>query len=596
MNVSVFLMELSKQGVSVRAADNQLKIKSKNSPIPNQIVEKLKKHKELILNYLAEIKIESLELAPLDAFVKKGGIEISASQKELWPVYKLSGAEHYNIPLCYDLKGELDVARLASALKWVYKNIDVLHCVFKEADDKVLMKPNYLSEWDVDVASGNENDIQRTLKYETERRFNLYFGPLFIAKIINIAFNHSVLILNFPHIIIDGISIDILFKKIVKIYNNDNIVPPEFGYLDLIQLQLGDSREQTYWEQRLDTCKPLSLHSISLPLKSGVHNRFYVLSENENVDLTQMAKQSQVSLFSASLYCWAKTLCEYAGQAEVVLSSPHMNRRHNQSGDIIGHLAQLIPIRFHSSTCLADFQQQLHCDFSANVFDPSSFDEANRFEDVNLLFRQVVFSWQEETNDLIEMANLSISRRDTRSFKSKFPLSLACFSSSDGIRLKWEFDPSILSESTIERLEFLFLSNIRGEKPSWPRMPSWAETPSVLAAFSEQVTLQKERMAVRTSQEGISYGALWLQGEQIAKSLHHFGVKQGDAVAVSLPHSLDLSIALVGIMMAGAVYVPLSQDAPEHHIKTVINQSGLSLCIGQPLNSKEVKFYSIKTL
>ncbi|WP_298776704.1 condensation domain-containing protein, partial [uncultured Shewanella sp.] len=417
---------------------------------------------------------------------KAKGVEVNTHQQLLWPLYKSGQSSHYNIVTSYDIYGEVDFVKLKQALILLYRDFDTLHCIFEEQDERIVMKPSVSQSWSPSFLDGDESAVSKLCKVEQLREFNLTTGPLFKAHIVALSGGHTVLILNCPHIIFDGYSMTLFWRRLNLHYHQKPTSTIKFGYIDYLAQCSTTPVKLNYWKVRLKNYKPFKLHSLGPLSKNAIHTYHSQMSICDSNLLLQLAEKTNFSTFCVALYTWSKTLSEFISIEDIVVSTPYSNRQQPQLSEIAGYLVSMVPVRYRKGIHIGDFHHDLYRDLESANFDINALLSEIHLDSglIQHPLQQVVFSWQEGIDFIPDINSLTISRRRTCLSKPKFPLSLTIQPKNDVFVLNWEFDPSILSESTIERLEFLFLSNIRGEKPSWPKMPCWEETPSVLAAFS----------------------------------------------------------------------------------------------------------------
>ena len=69
----------------------------------------------------------------------------------------------------------------------------------------------------------------------------------------------------------------------------------------------------------------------------------------------------------------------------------------------------------------------------------------------------------------------------------------------------------------------------------------------------------------------MTYGELERRANQLARFLRHQGVRRGDCVGLWLPRSMDAYVALLGILKAGAAYVPLDPEYPAGRVSFILS-------------------------
>jgi len=101
------------------------------------------------------------------------------------------------------------------------------------------------------------------------------------------------------------------------------------------------------------------------------------------------------------------------------------------------------------------------------------------------------------------------------------------------------------------------------------------------AIFEAQAALRPDDVAVESGERTITYGALDRRANRLARYLRERGVTRGAAVAMLLPRSIEAYTAILGILKAGAAYVPIDPAYPEERIRWILGDSGACAVITQ---------------
>jgi amino acid adenylation domain-containing protein len=90
--------------------------------------------------------------------------------------------------------------------------------------------------------------------------------------------------------------------------------------------------------------------------------------------------------------------------------------------------------------------------------------------------------------------------------------------------------------------------------------------------------------AVREASGGatLTYAELWRRAGHLASALTGRGVRRGDIVAVAQPRGADLAVTLLGILRAGAAYLPLDRRAPADRVSVMLAEAGCDLVVRSP--------------
>ena len=108
--------------------------------------------------------------------------------------------------------------------------------------------------------------------------------------------------------------------------------------------------------------------------------------------------------------------------------------------------------------------------------------------------------------------------------------------------------------------------------------------------FEQQAEARPDDIALVCGDQRMTYGELERRANQLARFLRSLGVRRGDCVGLWLQRSLDAYVALLGILKAGAAYVPLDPDYPAErvafilsdcHARVLVTTSELAAKVGQ---------------
>lgn len=112
-------------------------------------------------------------------------------------------------------------------------------------------------------------------------------------------------------------------------------------------------------------------------------------------------------------------------------------------------------------------------------------------------------------------------------------------------------------------------------------LPDGVAPSSVLAMFAAQVARVPQRVAVSCAQRTLGYAELDAQSTALAHALVARGVQAGDRVGVSLPRSEAMLVAMLGVLKAGAAYVPLDPGFPAERLRYMAEHAALRVVVGE---------------
>ena len=314
--------------------------------------------------------------------------ELSFAQERLWFMEKYTeGTNIYNVPLCYELMPDIELAILIKSINCVVWRHEILRTVIKEdangnAYQEMLNQDG--KKFTVrQVIIKTHDELLSKLREEVSHRFNLSGDYTIRATIYTLLSgettlsckqNKNYLCLNVHHIAFDGWSNSILLKELVAHYwryqnrNIDKLLLPTIfiQYSDFAKWQRdylsGDvlAKELMFWQSKIAGYETLNLITDKpRPLEinyTGASLAFSLDRELTN-QLRGLAKELQVSLYSLLLSAYVLLLRIYSNQNDIVLGTAVANRPYLQVENLIGFFVNTLVLRFKitSNFSIGDF-------------------------------------------------------------------------------------------------------------------------------------------------------------------------------------------------------------------------------------------------
>ncbi len=590
MSLAPFLAELNASGIVLSVDSGRLTVRSRDRRVPDALVHELRERKEEILAYLERRNIGPA-LARLSPEDRCKGVPISLQQRSLWWYYQGEHSSRYNVSLQFVIRGDLDAERLQHAIAEVYRTHPSLHACFEERDGQVLMRSALDPSWRVQEHDALDSSaVDHWVKHDREYCFDPCGGPVFIARLLRLGGGEGWrLHLTLPHLVIDGWSMGQLWAEIVEAYHAGSAVPVEFDFMDHLGAQR-DGDDQVYWERRLAGYEPVVLHSAGEPDGEAPFVLNSRLSAAQSRCLEALARASDVSGFCAAYACFGQVMAHYLGHADLVVSVPFANRSEPHLARALGHMVSVLPVRFDFAGAvskLAELQTLLHADMASPEVDIAALLRGHGpdAEAHTHPLQSLVFSWQEGIVEPVAPAGTEVTRLPTLQAGPKFPLMLTVSAEDGGHALKWEYDPSRLSASTVRLLERRFVALLAGgelgadEPRAWGDIEVLPVADTVVSRFANTVRANAEAVALQHGERCLSYGELDLQSTRVAAGLQARGVQVGERVGVCLPRGIELVGAILGVLKAGGVYVLL--DISTGPAEAVVDACRMRICIGE---------------
>ena len=428
------------------------------------------------------------------------------------------------------------------------------------------------------------------------------------------------------HLLIDGWSLPLVFQDVVAFYQSGTKrpdLPQPPLYRDFIAwLHKQESQQAVgFWQQELSgltsaTNLGLKKHHADAPqtLTTNVSQEIYT-------KLKTFAQENQITLNTLILGAWGMLLSRYSGAKDVVFGVTVSGRTTELSGfaQMVGLFINTLPLRLKldPSTSLQEWLKSLRNRISQiNQYSFSRLTDIQASSDIprgEPLFQSIVVYENYPVSDNLRKNPGYLAIDSVESLeKNHYPVSLYALPGDD-LTLKIAFGKHFGSADEREQLLHYFtqiLTSLVTEKPQFigdigllskqelaKVNNSISDRPLPVTTVNELFTLQAsltpEAIAIYPS---LTYGELERKSNQVAQALMELGVTPETLVAVCLERHAGLPIALLGIMKAGAAYVPLDPSFPRDRLEWMLVDSDARVIITEEKIAPLLPTSSAKTL
>ena len=558
---------------------------------------------------------------------------VSFAQRRLLALEALAvGQPVYHLPACARLDGPLDVPALQAAFAALIRRHESLRTTFSvdggEPSQTIRDREIPLEVIDVSGRADAEAAAAASADALVREPFDLSAGPLLRAALIRMAPASHLLALSLHHIVADGWSMEVLLSDLSRSYERmqhgdaPDLPPLAVRYVDFAAWQRhqlsGDKRAQllAYWRDHLRGAPDLLRLPTDRPrpatqsFAGGVER--FVIDAELAAALRGLARARGATLFQTLLALVQGLLHRYSGDATVVVGSPIANRTLPELEPVVGFFVNMQPHRadfdddptvaglidrVKASALAAYAQQELPLEvLVADLAPARSLSHQPIF--------QVVFALQ---NNPVRSRNLGEARVTPLPVDlgvAKFDLYFSLREREDGrIDGECEYASDLFDRSTVCRivrhlmnllraateshgervsaLQFLDESEAEQITTEWSgalvTAPSIATT--VPARFAAVAAARPDAVAVVWAGGTLSYGALAARADAITAALQAHGVGRGALVGVRAGRSPEMIAALLGILQAGAGYVPIEAHDPPARQAWVVRETGVPLIL-----------------
>ena len=559
---------------------------------------------------------------------------LSFEQRRLWLLDQFDpGNPAYNMPAAARLSGPLDVALVEECLTEIASRHDILRATFTIVDGEPVQviappAPVALERVDLRATSPNERDAEmhRFLGRQAQARFDLSTGPLLRGTLLRLDEHDHVVLLVAHHIVCDAWSRAVLLRELSALYaaRTDGSASPlpevATGYQDYVSWQrdrlpahVRDS-QLAYWREQLGGASaPLRwpvarARAATLTRRSGRCSLDLSLALSDAV--RELSRRTGATLFMTLLAAFQTLLHRYTGEDEITVGTPISTRGLSGTEALIGCFMNTLAMR----TSLAG--------------DPGFLDLLQRVQHVALgayahqdvPFEQIVEALQPERDSIrspffqvllvlhnlhmpeFRSPQLAVTGVEVENGAAMFDLTLLV-ESGESLRLVLDYDADLFDASSAARLIGQFetllgsicadsarpLSALRLTSAAEERQlaTGWNDTAAELGTaclhelFEAQALRNPTAVAVVSGDRSLTYGELDREANRIANDMRARGVGPDAIVGVCLERSIDLVVALLGVLKAGGAYLPLNATSPTARIQFMLSDARVRTLISR---------------
>lgn len=485
-------------------------------------------------------------------------------------------------------------------------------------------------------ASGWANDfLNRRLVEEADRPFNLAQGPLLRLSLFTRAAHEGILLLSAHHLIADFWSLSLIVHELGLLYRakkgNDEISLPQLPlrYTDYARRQAETLSNQTtddlwsYWRKQLSGELPLlnltSKSKKAVSQGSRGASRYFRLDEELTRKLKELSLTHNATLFMTLMAAFHVLLYRYSGQEDILVGTPTSGRTRADLAGLVGYFVNPVVIRADlsgsptfeqvlkqvSGTVLAAFDHQdypfpLLVERLQPAREPGRspiFQAMFVYQKTHLQNEMALSSFAlGEAGAQIEVGGLRLESMPLEHRASQFDLMLMMAEAGEGLAASLQYRVDLFEAETIARMENHFRALLESIVPNPAQrigrlglltsperhqlLVEWNDTSAappyescIHEMFERQVERTPDSIAAVFENERLTYYELNQRANKLGRYLRALGAGPETRIAVCMNRSIEMLVGLLGILKAGAAYVPLDPSYPRERLEFVLKDA-----------------------
>jgi amino acid adenylation domain-containing protein len=550
---------------------------------------------------------------------------VSYAQQRLWFQHRLDpGNPYYNMSYAFRFAAPLSIDALELAISDVIARHEALRTLFAIRDSAPVQVVNppgpfRIERIDLTPLCGNarRRGIQ-ILEQFAGRPFALDEGPLVRAALVRLPGDERVLIVCMHHIVSDFVSWRIFLDELSACYaarcagqqpplNRVVLQYPDFSVWQSEWLQSDEAERQLrFWTETLRGYEaPLDLpFSRPRPAVQAFRGRIerWKLPPEIAEPLRELSRREGCTLFMTLLAAFQVLLWRYTGRRDLVVATMPSGRTHMETEGTIGFFVNTVPLRariepgetfrcylrrVRRTTAEALSNAEVPFDLIVRHLDPPRSLSHNPIAQVGFVVHHV-------SGLELGLAGCRSAAIELDNRTAKFDLTLCLFDEGDALRCYLEYDTDLFKRSAIRGVVRHFsrlAAAVADGALDLPisRLPILAEDERrwlveernatavprsaalcVHGLVETQISSTPEGIAVTCEDRSYTYAQLDAASSRIASELRARGVGVETPVAVCMERSAELVASLLGVLRAGACYVPLAPDHPPARRSTIL--------------------------
>ncbi|HVR98074.1 MAG TPA: condensation domain-containing protein, partial [Thermoanaerobaculia bacterium] len=564
--------------------------------------------------------------APIVPVPRDQDLPLSFSQQRLWLIDQLEpGNAAFNMPWAVRLTGDVDPALLSRIFAEIVRRHETLRTTFETRDGRPVqvIAPELLPDLPIVDLSGlpeREELAHELARAEAGRPFDLGRGPLLRVALVRLDERSHVLLMTVHHIVSDGWSVGVLLREIAALYSGSPLPELPVQYADFAVWQRrwleGEALEAQldWWRQELAGASGVLDLPADRPRSVRQSREGEVvpvaLSAGLTAGVRELARREGGTPFMVLLAAFQTLLFRLCGQEDVLVGTPVANRGRLETEGLIGYLVNTLVLRGRFASRGLTFRDLLaqtrETVLGAFEHKDAPFERLvdelalERSLAVSPLF-QVLFSLQNASFAPVSLPGLTLEALPVDSGKAKLDLSLYMTEAGGALHGDLEISRALFDTATARRFLESYIRVVEAvvaaperrvvEMPlldeaqqhqvlrEWNADGGVAAPASVLELFQHRVRLAPDAPALAQEDRRFTYAELDRWANRLANRLLRLGVRPEARVAVLAERSPELIAALLGILKAGGVYVPIDPTYPQERIAYMLEDSGAAVLL-----------------
>ncbi|MDI6530868.1 amino acid adenylation domain-containing protein [Bacillus mycoides] len=541
-------------------------------------------------------------------------------QQRIWYMEKINPHQPlHNIGGTVKIQGEVDFDCLEKAINYFIKKNDGIRHRFVESDEKVHQYVEKYHKYQVRYTIFNsQKDLDAWVQQEAAKPFDINEQDLFDFALFKLQdTKEGGYFVKVHHIISDGWSMNLLTEQICNAYTQilkgekitDQLNSTYMYCLEKEESYLTSKRfmkDKNFWNEKFSKL-PIVKRKNEVDCAKA-NRKTYSLTNNQSDEIKQFATDINVSVYAFFVALYYIYLNKVNGQDDLIIGMPVLNRAGKNEKNIVGMLTSTMPFRHtvDSEMTVLDFikginRELVRCYYHQKYpYDVLVKDLELKKKGYGDLFDTCINYYNTKLPTEINGTPIENEEFYNRNQIYSIQLIIREWSRLGGFNLDIDYKDHMYTEKQIEQM-YLGISHLLNqmlESPNkklmeleilpedmWNKLiyefnatnREYPKDKTIHQLFEEQVERTPDRVAICLEDKELTYRELNDRSNQLARYILKKNVTKGTVIGISTTHSLETIIGILGILKAGAVYLPIDPQYPSERVNYMLQDSDINI-------------------
>lgn len=571
--------------------------------------------------------------------MSKSFFELSNPQNSIWVTEQFYNHTNMN-NICgvFNFNSQIDIKTLKESIQMLVRQNDALRLRIVLKDSKPMQYVADYEPFDIPMALlTNEKELDTLKQTMATDIIDVLDSPLFHFTMFQFPNGVGGYVVTIHHLAADAMTLGLVGNKTYEIYQKliNKETPEEnttFSYLTYLNTEKEYvtsekyKKDETYWNELYTTVpETATIPATIASNKEEFHaeRKVFEISKEKTEEIKQYCKEYKISLYQFFMAIFSLYIGRVSNLDDFAIGTPILNRTNFKEKNTLGMFISNLPFRVTIE------QEKTFTEYASSI----AVQLTTMLRHQRYPYQYLLENLRKKDASLPNLYNITLSYQITKASASgsgcttdwipadtiadDMQIHFYDLDYNGSINIAYDYRTSKYEKEEIEKIQrriihminqILLNRNIimKSVKVVTPEEKyqilhdfnnthmDYPKEKTIIELFEEQVEKTPSNVALVFGEQTLTYQELNEKANQLAHYLIHQGIKNNDVVALVLNRSLEMIIAILGILKSGAAYLPIDPTYPKNRIEYILEDSHVSIVLTKPNlldTTKESKNY-----